>query len=208
MWLLRTQDALQENLLIDKLTQRGDRNRFDITELNYLLHLYGSDYALGLISLDVDLYVSPGPRFSSGASYATQAEIAALGLGSELRGRRLGEPGVDSAFLQVLRIISRSLNIHDVALRSIVKLLDWNRDRYPKDTSTWPEFVSLLGKVKAGRGIKKAMAYTDSEWKRRIDSWIDGLNLSIKTIEETRHVAKSNKAAKQRSKESPRRRKP
>jgi hypothetical protein len=208
-WLSRNREALQERVLIHRLKLWRETNPFDVGDLNHLLHRLGSNDALKQISADVEMYASPGPSFSMNSTYATQAEVAVLGL----RERRIGEPGVDATLLEVLRVLSRSSTAQARALEVLAFMLDENGDQFPNDNSSWPEFASLLREVSRRLADQQTRVYTKSGFKLAVDvieSWVNALDRKIAKSSRRKTGAKGKpiKTAKGNRKKAPRRRKP
>jgi hypothetical protein len=206
-WLQFNPQAIQERALLERLKQWRDLNPFDASDLIELLHKYGSNDVLQELSVKVEMYESAGPKYLN-MTYPTQAEIAALGL----QNREIGEPGVDAAFLQTLRVILKSSRVQEHSLRSIGTMLEGNETRLPNDSSTWPEVAAMLMDL-ATRVESSFTIFAESRPKKLstvIDSWIDRLKRAIRESEKSSPAArkKSTESAKRTNKKLPRRRKP
>lgn len=205
-WLQGNPDTLKEHVLIERIKQWRDKSSSEVAELNLLLHFFGSNDALLEVSVEADMYASEIPRLF-GVRYH-QAELAALALGK----RRIGEPGVDAAFLQVLKVICRSSTLSNMNYY-VSLVLAKNETRLPKDQSTWPEFALLLKQL-VRVGVDEDIIYIRSgrpaKNSKGIDSWIQRLDHAIEKSARKKLAdrTESTKPAKRANKKRPRRRKP
>ena len=210
-WLLQQNSKrLEEKLLIGRLKKWREMDPSQVAELNFLLHSFASNEVLTEVVSETEMYSTSGPELGPG-KYATQAEIAAMGLSH----RQIGVPIVDSAFIHILRVLSNSEILNEETVGSIVRFLR-NSPQFPNNPSTWPEFVSLARQVairfedldsNADTG-SKIFALGDIESAiKAISSWADALEQAIAEKENQKPGSrpKSTKATKQTSKTPPRR---
>jgi hypothetical protein len=174
-------------------------------ELIHLLHAHGPGSVLAQIASDADMYAAPGPKYANGQDYGLQATIALIGLsGRPVIGS--DSPGVNAAFLQILRTLSNQENIGTATetFESLAQFLDrYSKASPPQDAATWPEFTALARRL-AGRLANIRDADPDRELliavcesaKTALNSWADALEGAIATSAEHQRKSKSRSRAK------------
>jgi hypothetical protein len=104
-FLHKMPELIDKRILYSRFKNWHEMTAMQISELNILLHGYGSSHMLHELAENKDLYSAPGPKFKNGVVYNSQAEIAVFGL----RARRiqLSDTSAECAvFLQILRTLS------------------------------------------------------------------------------------------------------
>ena len=167
-WLFDRPGAINWGVVLRRLQPRDAVvSAAGLCELVVLAHRHGPDHVLEALAADERLYAAPGPRFRQ-IEYASQAEVALLALGWRAPDRRsgaIGSPPVDQALLQILRTLDQaeffpsSYPVGEMLQGSIEQFIEAGPGRFPKDRSTWPEYIrlarSLAGKPPPpGRGTK------------------------------------------------------
>jgi hypothetical protein len=93
--------------LLQRLQRWHHMTSIQITELVYLVHIYGDDNILQTVSENRDLYLSQGPNFGDRERYNTQLEIAALGMLERNRGKTSqSSRGMDAFYKSLLHVLS------------------------------------------------------------------------------------------------------
>ncbi|MEK7751308.1 MAG: hypothetical protein AAB654_05290, partial [Acidobacteriota bacterium] len=169
LWLDQAPRPLNSELLCSRLSRWRDMTPVQVAELVFLLHRRGDENALSCIAGDPELYGSPGPQFTHGEVYRSQAEIAFIGLAR----RDAFGPGAERAALQALRALSTFEPTAPHLSYWFGRFFQWAKDM-PRNASDCPEFASLARKL-AGH-LKTAQAAPDrNEAIAALLSWADSL---------------------------------
>jgi hypothetical protein len=189
-WLQENPALLQEEVLLTRLKEWRDRTPSDVTELNYLLHRFGSNDTLLEISIETEMYASASMIMMEGS---TQAELALTGL----QGRQLGEAGVDASLLQALRVLARASQVSEYSINQFVRQTEV---RLSSDTAAWEEMANLWRQVAAKEGIAQSSL---------VSRWVDRLDYAINEAASGKPAAKAKttKGAKPTAKKTSRRKK-
>ncbi len=213
-WLLSHSTQSDENMLYERLEDWHLLSPNQACELVHLLHAYGSDTILLKLASDAAMYTAPGPQFSGALSYISQAQIALLGLAwrasSPLqRSQNLRiSPGVDAAFLHILRTLATSEDLKTFQnLRGVDFLEIRSQKRLPFNKTTWPEFASLarrlaerlLEALQNDPDWEKPRDRDDLNWEkqerdraiRALISWADSLERAITSQREKKVIMKT-----------------
>lgn len=147
-WLFRNSIMLEIRTISERLREWRKMNPFQIAELSHLLHSYGPDKILSEIAVDINMYSAPGPKFSDGTQYYSQAEIVLNAL--MYRNLKLSKSsGFDTIFFHIINtfICSKEFGYH--LFFNFVEFLEMliKTEYHPQDVTTWPEFASLSRKL-------------------------------------------------------------
>jgi hypothetical protein len=189
-WLRDHPKKIVEAQLVEQLKSWRQLNPSQIGELVYLLHRFGTEKMLVMLSPQRALYATQGPEFPREV-YVTQAEIALLALSERNRGAKLGL-GSDRALLQSFRAIVENKAIPETfAIRTVFDP-QGGLQGY-KNRSNWPELrllaTQLADRIEnaaggQGKGSKsKRLKVSGPELRRTagvIRNWISKIEGSIK----------------------------
>jgi NACHT domain-containing protein len=168
-WLLGHHNKTKWPQLVRRLKQWRELTPMQTSELVFLIHLRSDDTVVAEVAKDGEMYKARGPKFASGPSSDTQAVVALLGLTKGTRGEPIGE-GVQTALLQVLRVITRRRTLPANSSLGLRKLFTFKR---PADVSTWPEYISLARKLAAQLSPQELDAITLIDWADQLETEMD-----------------------------------
>jgi len=150
LWL---NPAYMDGPLISKGLHRWkDLNPYQITELNMLLHRFGSANEVEGISREGALFTSPGPSFED-VSYSSQAEIALLALADRFSSNAM-EEGHEAPYF---------------AQRLVHALHTYAPGGVPVASSARSYLYVLLSEA-----MQNAVPYLDAPSRSALDDWLRG----------------------------------
>jgi hypothetical protein len=179
-WLLAHPDRIDMTSLTGlagRLREWRNMSPMQVTELLWCLHAYGPDKVLTEMAMDADMYVSAGPKLANGVVYGFQAEAALGGLGGRMFEGGKSSPGVDAAFLQILRTFADAemTTSEQLFVYYVLSFLSkYSKKGPPQDVETWPEFVSL-----ARRLAERLVGLKNSSSANALNTWADSLDRAI-----------------------------
>jgi hypothetical protein len=177
-WLNEHGARINSPELTKRLKTWRTLNSFQICELVYLIHRYGTDRLVAAVASDPDVYKAPGPRFASEA-YISQAEIALMGLS----GTSLVGPGRSKALLEVLRVIAQQENL--TSWHTVWGVVTVSKIKIPSDVTIWPECIALSRRL--GDRLRKELRRSSKHQGRAndviaaISGWADRLEGTLTT---------------------------
>jgi hypothetical protein len=181
-WLLTHPKQIHMETLTIQLREWRKMNSMQLTELLFLLHVYGSDAILTEIAMDASIYTAPGLKFGYGTDYGSQAMVALEGLAErQSRGRR-NTPGVDIALLRILRALADAEEVcfHPMLwYRSRHFLHQYSQKGPPQDVATWPEFASLARRLSERLTEMKGSDPEIAGAIRTLNTWAGSLDRAI-----------------------------
>ncbi len=200
-WLEEHVSSINESQLEKYLKTWRTLTPIQTCELVYLIHRHGTDKLVAAVANDPHVYKAQGPTFQFGLTYASQAEIALLGLSRS----SLDGPGISKALLEILRVIAQQKNLTIGSWRTVWATFRINLLKPPQDVATWPECITLSRKMadRFSRDLRHASKHRDSERNggtvAAISNWADDLERALSTTmkeKDKRHTKPNKHAAK------------
>lgn len=181
-WLDQHPERIDEQRLENRLHEWQKLNAFQLWELIYLVHVWGSDKLLGVIADHSAIYRAAFPLFSVDfIPFRSQAEIALIGLARRLprRPQELSGGGFRRAFLELTRVIAEQEKFRGAGY---VTDLFKGDATFPEDVETATELISLVRKIarrvktqSSQFGIKsRPVAKVMNDWADRLEAKIKG----------------------------------
>jgi hypothetical protein len=172
-WLYENFRALNKADLFHRLKKWQTMGPLELGELIHLAHCYGPERSLMNLSRSSEIYRAPGPNFSFGRVYASQAEVALAGISRRISSKPFTLAAA-FALRQILRTLAVADELGEELPSQIISLLNNRPARLvPQDSKLRLECAALARKLT--ELIAKAKGPMQKEAASGLNSWADSL---------------------------------